>query len=289
MQIYRQNDFFSRHWPINITRFRHSSVEYPPGNRDFHQREFWKIVYILQGEGIFQINGRDYRFSPGFLYLSHPDDLTTLELKKDIELYNILFRKDFIEHDLPRLYGTYNFFSVFRREFHPTAATDHELLHVMDANRKIGALLHRMEHEWNHEDANTLEMLHLQLLELLIELARNGEKNFSRKRRSELISYINHFLDTHFREKIDAGKLAQSIGISKGYLFTIYQRKTGVSFGKKLQQLRLNEFKQLLETSSEPVETICAASGFSDLCNLYKVFHRETGLTPGEFRRRHSR
>lgn len=285
-QIYPADMFFRRNLPIEVTRVIHSPGNFPEPDRIVHRREFWKVVYIVKGTGIFHINGRSYPFSAGFLYLSHPNDLTSLELTGEIILYNVLFRHESFTDDLKKLYGDYNFFSLFDREFNPEKSLNHELLHVLDANRNIFALIRKMERECELNDANTAEMLRYSLLELLIMLARQSAKTYNHRRKSEIIRFVDRYLEEHFRETVVPQLLADEIGISKGYLFTIYQKEKKCTIGEWLLQLRLTELKRLLLTGNTPIEKLCYRCGFSDLGNFYKVFSRELGMSPGEYRRK---
>lgn len=262
----------------------HTPLHFPEAGTVVNRREFWKIVYIISGSGVFRINGRRYPFSPSFIYLSHPDDMTSLELSENVQLYNIIFRKEPFSCDLQRLYGEYRFFSLFYHKFCPEKSSNHELLHIINSNRSIYALIRKMEREYRLNDANSAEMLRCLLLELLILLARQSAKHYTRKRKNEIIHFVDNYLREHFRERFDTALLADEIGISRGYLFTMYQKEKHCSIGAELLRLRLEALKNELRSGKDPVETLCYRCGFSDLNNLYKVFRREVGMTPGEFR-----
>lgn len=286
--VYKYEQYFRRNLPVEVIKVVHNPENFPQAEDVAYRREFWKIVYIISGNGVFRINGRRYPFSPRFIYLSHPDDLTTLELTGDVQLYNIIFRKEAFSDDLQRLYGEYRFFSLFYHKFSPEKSLNHELLHIVNSNRSIYALIRKMEREYQLNDANSAEMLRYSLLELLVLLARQSAKHYNRKRKNEIIHFVDNYLQEHFRKKFDTAALADDIGISRGYLFTIYQKEKHCSIGEELLRIRLEALKHGLRSGGEPVESLCYRCGFSDLGNLYKVFRREVGMTPGEYRDQHS-
>lgn len=281
-KIYSAERYFRRNESIVIQNIRHTQYTFPTA--ELHRREFWKIVYIEEGSGLFCINGHQYPFCPGFLYLSHPNDLTSLELTQNIQLYNILFKKEFLESDIKRLFGDYQFFSLFNQEFQPEKSLSHSLLHILDTNRNIFTHIKKMEREQARNDANTAEMLRYYLLELLVELSRLSAKSYKNRRQKEIIQYVDRYLQDHFRDQVTPSNLAGEIGISLGYLFSIYQKWKHCSMGRQLLILRLNALKQDLLQTDESIERLCYRSGFSDLTNLYKVFKREENMTPKEFR-----
>ncbi|MFC3615523.1 GlxA family transcriptional regulator [Lutimaribacter marinistellae] len=60
---------------------------------------------------------------------------------------------------------------------------------------------------------------------------------------------------------------------------------TGLSPMGYVQALRLEEAKQMLETTDTPVAEIGEAVGYSDTGSFRKLFKRRTGLTPADHRR----
>ncbi|CBL44394.1 Putative transcriptional regulator [gamma proteobacterium HdN1] len=60
----------------------------------------------------------------------------------------------------------------------------------------------------------------------------------------------------------------------------------GTHFQALLDQFRQSQARQLLLTSSEPVEQLAARLGYSEASTFVHAFKRWTGKTPGQFRRR---
>ena len=50
----------------------------------------------------------------------------------------------------------------------------------------------------------------------------------------------------------------------------------------------MEEAKQLLEATREPVEAVAQAVGYADARAFHRLFLRSTGLTPSAYRRRFS-
>ena len=53
-----------------------------------------------------------------------------------------------------------------------------------------------------------------------------------------------------------------------------------------MQTLRVEEAKQLLETSTTAVEQIGRDVGYEDAASFRRLFRRLTGLAPGDYRRK---
>jgi transcriptional regulator GlxA family with amidase domain len=67
-----------------------------------------------------------------------------------------------------------------------------------------------------------------------------------------------------------------------------FRAATGYSPREYVQALRMEEAKQLLEATREPVEAVAAAVGYADARAFQRLFRRATGLTPSAYRRRFS-
>ncbi len=282
-KIFLRSEFFQDELPVVVLHYRREpETFYPP--ETIKQRQFWEILYVAEGTGILRINHREYPFQPGFVCLLHPDDQTNLVPDGPIDLFHVLFLLGAVEGDLARLYNNSNFFSIFHPEFRPERSINHEQLHLIDSNRQIFQDIRQMYREYNHGDANTGEMLRFMLLKLLVEFSRLGVRFFHRRRRQKAVTGIDNYLREHFGEPFRSEAIAREAGISPRYLSNFYRRATGTSLQERLLAIRIEEAKKLLAGSNLPVEAICRRCGFSDRSNFYKVFRRETGLAPGEFR-----
>lgn len=283
-RIYTAKNFFHDAFPyFMIKKTRNTPQEFSPDCAQVGEREFYKIFYILDGHGSMLINNKSYPLSPGFVGLIHPNDLTTFHLSEEIGLYNILFFRTFIADWLEGIYNTNHFFNIFDPS--PDRSINHDLLHLLDANRNILALIRKMEKEFLSKDVNSEYMLRLQLLELLIQLARLSSRRYAKKRHADLIRLITEHLSDNLSEPFSMEQLANRFGLSSGYLHTLFKHQTGTTIGQTLLTLRITEAKKMLTATNLPIERICYRCGFSDPSNFYKQFHRETGKTPGDYRK----
>ena len=64
-----------------------------------------------------------------------------------------------------------------------------------------------------------------------------------------------------------------------------FRRATGYSPMGYIQAVRVEESKQMLETSNESVESVGFAVGYEDTASFRRLFKRKTGLNPGDYRR----
>ena len=65
-----------------------------------------------------------------------------------------------------------------------------------------------------------------------------------------------------------------------------FKRATGMAPMEYVHTLRLEESKHLLETTEDPVEAVAEAVGYEDASFFGRLFRRQVGLTPTQYRKR---
>lgn len=284
--LLKAKDFFSPDLPIAVFRGKNTRAMYNAETHVLYRRDFWKIFYIYSGTGILVINGKRYPFGPGFICLIHPDDLTTFELESDITLSNILFQKKVIADWLGELKGDNDFFSIFEIPHQETRHMIRDQLYLINSNRKIQTLVQEMRREYLRNDPNSAMMLKLYLTELLIRMTRLSSRTFSRKRRGSMIAYVLSRIEQNYMEPFDYQKAAADLGITHIHLCNTYRKEYGESIGQTLFRIRIKNTKRLLLETKKPVIEISTLCGFNDLSYFYRAFRKETGISPGEFRKK---
>jgi transcriptional regulator GlxA family with amidase domain len=93
------------------------------------------------------------------------------------------------------------------------------------------------------------------------------------------------WLATHFRQpQAVAGVVAHS-AVPERSLKRRFKTATGSTLIGYVQNLRIEEAKQMLETGSSSFEDIAAEVGYENPAFFRRLFKRSTGLTPGQYRR----
>lgn len=100
---------------------------------------------------------------------------------------------------------------------------------------------------------------------------------------------VKVMLERRLSEDISLESLASDLGLSYRTLIRRFKRATNDTPLHYLQSLRINAAKRLLETGTMSIEALMLEVGYRDLSSFSKLFQRETGLTPGAYRRQHSR
>lgn len=88
-----------------------------------------------------------------------------------------------------------------------------------------------------------------------------------------------------FGENYSTADYAAAAGYSEGYFIRSFKRSTGKTPIGYQTAIKVENAKALLVETSLKIETIASLSGFSDALYFSRVFKRETGLSPSEFRK----
>ncbi|MGW9069316.1 AraC family transcriptional regulator [Streptomyces yangpuensis] len=81
---------------------------------------------------------------------------------------------------------------------------------------------------------------------------------------------------------------AERLGVTPGHLTRTVRAATGRSPGRLLNEARAYHAQRLLAHTELPVRQVAARVGFADPAYFCRFFRRETGTSPGEFRKHHS-
>ncbi|WP_433616309.1 helix-turn-helix domain-containing protein [Paenibacillus cellulositrophicus] len=101
----------------------------------------------------------------------------------------------------------------------------------------------------------------------------------------DLFQKILAYIDLHFLEAINLDTLSKELGISKFLISRIFSEQFHVSFRDYINGQRAAYAHMLLLSTADPVTEIAFDSGFNSLRSFYRVFKKEYGMTPNEFRR----
>ena len=94
------------------------------------------------------------------------------------------------------------------------------------------------------------------------------------------------FIHERYADEISRKDIARHVNIAEDYLTFCFRQELGTTPIKYLQRYRVNRAKALLVENTNSITEIARTVGFSDSGYFSRIFHRETGMSPDEFRRR---
>lgn len=96
---------------------------------------------------------------------------------------------------------------------------------------------------------------------------------------------LDSFLDIHYAEKLSMEDVCSSLSIGKTKLYSLCKQHYGKTIIQLLNERRIDAAKELLTTTTHPIQYIAEVVGIVDFNYFTKVFKRQTGCTPSQYRR----
>ena len=87
-----------------------------------------------------------------------------------------------------------------------------------------------------------------------------------------------------FRQDPSLSEMAQVVNLSPSRLRYLFKKETGVAPGHYLRAFRLEQAKELLETTFLSVKEIIRSIGVNDQSHFIREFKKSYGLTPAQYR-----
>ena len=123
-----------------------------------------------------------------------------------------------------------------------------------------------------------LSFLDLIITDAKIPDARSG-KNYT------VISNAKKFIESNFQKQITLSDISKSVHLSEIYFRSIFTESVGMSPHQFLINCRIDNAKKLLWNSDVSICEVAEKSGFGCQQYMNKVFKKETGMTPNEYRK----
>ena len=108
-----------------------------------------------------------------------------------------------------------------------------------------------------------------------------------RKHEDPLVAAAQVWAADNYANANPVAAMAAESGLSERSFLRRFKKATGQSPLEYIQTLRIEEAKQLLETSQEPLDAIAAEVGYSEASAFRHLFRKLVGVTASAYRRKH--
>ncbi len=106
----------------------------------------------------------------------------------------------------------------------------------------------------------------------------------SMKRYSPIVQKAILIIDSDISAELSLTSLAQKLGISAGYLATIFKKETEKTVSEYIKGKRIEHAMYLLSTTHLQIQTVALHCGIMDIQYFSKIFKKKTGKNPKEYR-----
>lgn len=231
-------------------------------------RNVYLIHYVVEGKGMFQINGKTYFLKKGDGFIIPP-------------FISAYYKAD---KDEPWTYYWIGF-----------------------SGRQAGSMVNRIkfsqdEAVFNYKDSGDL----IAVLQPMADIYEGRYNAFAMlgylyvflsyitendMQKDAVLLKLRDYINLNFMRPINMEKLCSKANLSRSQVFRLFKRCTGQSPQQYLLNFRLDRAQEMLSNSNRAIAQVASSCGFNDAAYFTKMFKVRTGTTPGKFRKtatRHS-
>nr|WP_246495339.1 helix-turn-helix domain-containing protein [Streptomyces zagrosensis] len=267
-----------------------------------HRHTFYELLYVTSGTGTHVIEHIPWRLRPPHLCVIAPGQVHYWAGVRDLQGWVVLFTDDFLlAHPGDRV--------ALRR------LAERPWLHPEPGTASaLAALISDMGREFREREDGFITVLRSYLHVLIVRAQRlpgaPPPEEEAIGRSAVVARQFAQLLTMHTRTGPDlgpsrsagpgaegrqtgvratVGTYAARVGVSVGYLTEAVKRTTGRTPGQMIREAEIREAKRLLAATGLTVSQVARAVGFADPAYFCRFFRRETGISPGDFRRQADR
>ncbi|MET7304017.1 AraC family transcriptional regulator [Embleya sp. NPDC005575] len=248
-----------------------------------HRHTFYEIAFVTGGRGTHVVDLAPRTVDPPHLFFVTPGQVHFWHRMQGLTGWVVLFNDDFLlAHPEDR--ATFRELAGYPR-LRPTS----------DAAPGLAGVVAEMRREYAEQGEGFIPILQAYLHVLLLRATRlaaldgpDAEPEPDAGPTAVIAQRFARLLDGPVDPdplERTVGAYAAQLGVSVGHLNHAVKSATGRTPGRIIRQTQVVEAKRLLAGSDLTVRQVADRVGFADPAYFCRFFRRETGSTPGEYRR----
>lgn len=249
---------------------------------------FARIYYIVSGTAAVEMMGKKYTLHPRHLYLIPPFVKHSTTCKGTFVHYYVHLYEDelsgvgvFDEFDLPlELKATGGDRQLFERlvQLNPTLALPYLDPKDYDNKAQLAQTITR--------NKQRPEWVKLETRGIVLQICSHfmGKAKPKPYASDERIVRTIRYIHDHLSEHISIQQLSDEAKLSPGHFIRLFEQGTGMSPKMFINMKRIERAQHLLHATKLPVREVALRLGFPDNSYFVRVFKRNIGMTPVEYR-----
>jgi AraC-like DNA-binding protein len=254
-----------------------------------HWHETYELGFVCSGEGIIVLGEQEFPFVPGQVYIIN-------HLQPHMGYTDNDYARLFVVHFLPSILDE-GWVGQMCKEAHTPFSHDFGYSPLVPLHDPVTlparALLEAIQDEWERRDAAWQIIIGGLLLQVVGQLTRRAlarpdrqPTNYQQREALQRIEPILRLIETRYAEPISLDEMAQIAYVSRSHCCALFQTALKTTPITYRNARRLAEARQLLKNTNQTIQEIAHRVGFSSVQEFNRLFRRESGYTPSEFRQR---
>lgn len=256
---------------------------------DMHMHDFFEICIVLDGFCFHHVDSRREEAQRGSVFLVPPGVLHGFEAGEhnNAHVLNLFFHRAFFTQYSVHL----NTMAAYSALFTVLRTDSRRSVHLKeDALKEIlpGCMaLCRGNSSKNRKSGTVLNALGLFIISELCEIYSRECSETHTKTGSMAVLQCVRFMNEHLGESLSLETLSAAAYLSPSALCRNFENVFGTPPMQYLHKLRLQKARELLQSTSLPLNEIALLCGFYDASHFCRRFKEHSGIAPKEYRKRY--
>ncbi|GJG92813.1 helix-turn-helix domain-containing protein [Cupriavidus pauculus] len=251
-----------------------------------HRHNYYHLLWMTRASGTHMLDFAHFDVRDHSVFFLSPGQVHAWTSSVKPYGYVLNFSIDFFARMFPRADDVAKF-----PFFHPSQGNS-ALYLTPDQHDAMLPLLDDMDREARERQPGVGDVVQASLLILLTRLRRlcpDGEQPGGVGPHQALTRRFTMLVETHYLRFAAMGQYAEALGVSERQLNDAVKRTQARTASQVVQERVLLEAKRWLSNTETGIAEIAFRLNIEDPAYFARFFKKQTGLTPGDFRKKHCR
>lgn len=230
-----------------------------------HGRKSDAFIYILDGSCVYSFENEEFTVKSGDVLFLAKGNIYSMDVQSDE--YRFIFA-DF--------------------EFAATDPCMHEAFEMQNA-RGIESMFRRILEKWRQKRPAAKEDCLAILYSIYAEIIKSESAEYlPASKRAKLEGAMQFIADNFSKEELTVENAAHAAGMSESHFRRLFKSAYHLSPIKYINLMRIERAKELIRYTNESFSDIATDVGFANLYYFSRMFKKEVGCTPSEYKEEYS-
>lgn len=251
-----------------------------------HYHSYIEICYVKQGIGNYFIDGNDYSFQEGDIFIIGENEVHLAYNDKDVIIQVVLFDKGMLSNGTGYAFEIEGLLAL--REIR------RRLLHKITPEAKyydfMVEILNEISEENNSRNAGYKLIVKSLINKLIVYAERSlglecGHDYTSREKTYDQFIPVFEYVKENYQKKITLDELAAIANMGVSNFSLVFKKVVGATPIEYLNKIRVVKASEMIIGTDRKIIVIANDCGFFSLPHFINCFKKYTGKTPRDFRK----
>lgn len=247
----------------------------PDWHSSQHSHYFLEILFIVDGRGTVEIAGNQFKIGKNDIVVYNADvrHAEQSSPEEPLEMCFIAFDKIQLKNLPPNAILPQDSSFIFN-----AAQFADVLTQLFDLIRRELIIKDEFYAEIVKDASRTLLMY-------LFRVINDTSNSADLLNKDNILNIILPYIEKNYLNNISLSDIAEDCFVNKYYLSHVFTENFGMSIGQYIRSKKLTLAQKRICESDLPISEIAEKCGFSNPAYFNRLFKKETGITPVQYRR----